>query len=325
MKKTNTWLLRYSQPSFKTHDPRTFPSETTDVKSGTYPTLLKNRTIIPRRADKTKGEEPMPIPMINTVEFEGKRYSAIHLDIPKKEFDDKKYFSEDEWAKCEKDKAIVKFAQKHLQTSYTDATGKQLNNNFYVEDQPYYILTDLDSKSEQIAENDQKIKRLGYELALTYQSEDKTEFINLCYLMGVNPTNTELGTLYNILVTKIEEDPERFDKIIDNPDRWYRIVLNKALRTLRPNTSPAENYISESSEGQYINYYMEGKHIATGYDALIGYFKDNSEMFSFLEIELELKKKEQKDTGSVETVQPLSLSSPETPKRRGRPAKQTQE
>lgn len=297
MKKTDTWLLRYSipmQPN-KVHDHRFFPTETTDVKAGTYPTLLKNREIIERKPDKKIGQEPMPVPLVQTWEGphmeQGKsvtaRFSCLYLEIPKSQFK-KADFTPDQWAKYERDGSILKFAKRQLQTSWCDANGNQLNDNFYVTDQPHYILVNLDGKENDKAEADKKVKKLGYELTLIYENEDKTEFTNLCYLMGINPTGNDLSMLYNVLSEKIANDTENYEKVFTSPDRWYKVVINKALRTERAGYS--ENYINEKTEGQYVSYFSEGRHIATGMDALLGYYKDNKEMFEFLEVNLGLKK-----------------------------------
>lgn len=296
MKKTETYLLRYSKESVKSHDYRIFPSQTTDLNRGTIVTLLRDKKIVDRSPNQLTGEMAMNIPLSNMVTIKDakgvdKKYASVTLDLPKREYD-KKDFTEPEWQKMQKDTAIVELSKRHLQCSVPNIKGEETNINFHVVNQPHYILVNLDAMESEKAEHDSNAKELGYELSLLNKMEDKTEFLHVCYLFGVNPTGIDYGALYNLLNIKIEKDPIKYRQMLKDPERWNKIVLNKALRTARPNTDPVEMYIIEKEAGQYNNYYFENNHIATGYDALLGYFKDNPSLFEFLENELGMKKKE---------------------------------
>lgn len=288
-------MIRYSQPIFTSHGHRPYPTTTVNVMSGQDVTLLKSGKVITKKPDKSIGEEEKAISLTVPVEMldhkgEMQKYLTLCLELPKNGITKADYQDENEWKTLEMNTKIIEYAKMNLQTSWLDMAGKQLNNNFHVVDQPYFILSNLDAYETHKAELDQQIKRLGYEMSMIYSKDNKDEFINLCYLMGVNPTGNDYQMLYNTLSLKITENPDFYDKLITDADRWYRTVINKGLRAPRPQTN--ENYINETLVGAYADYSMDGKHIASGHDALLGYFKDNEASFMWLENELGLKKKQ---------------------------------
>jgi len=296
-KKINNWVLRYSKETVRSSEFRDFPSQTTDINKGCTVTLLRDKKIIERAPKKEHGEEEMPIPLPERYTFGGKAYSARYLKTAK-DGAKRTEFSEQEWFELEMGQAIVSFAKRSILCSFPDSTGKEQNTNFRVEGMPYFILTNLDSAQEERSKKDVKTKELGYELTLMFKAEDKAEFNQVAYLMGMNPTGISPEMVYNILSDKITEEPFQYEKILTDPDRWLKIVINKALRTDIPESNPVQTYLVEKPEGQFNNYFYADKHIATGMDSLVGYIKDNDDVLSYLESELGLKKKELKEDGT---------------------------
>lgn len=186
----------------------------------------------------------------------------------------------------ELNQAKLDFMKRSLFVSWRDYSGKQLNSNFPDSSSDYYILECLDEIETQKSIHDEKIKTLGYELVQI--KKNQTEFYQLCYLFGVNVSTMSIDMAYNILSDLLEKNPDQFEVKMNDPDRWSKIVINKALRTAMPDNDA--NYITEESAGEFTSYYQNGKHIATGYDALLGYYKDNKEIFEALETDIGLKK-----------------------------------
>lgn len=314
MKKTETWRLTYCRPYHGFMPMNLFPTDSRNKISGQDEYLLTTGKIINRPAKPELGESCMTIPLTSTTERynqftrQNEKHACVIIEVPigKIESTDPSYIKIMELNKIKLD-----FMKRSIYVSYLDFKGRQLNENFPDGAGNFYILENLDAIERDKSINDEKIKTLGYELIQIKKSEE--DFKQLCYLFGVNISQMNFDTAYNILSTLLEKDPLTFDKKMNDPERRYRIVINKALRTKMP--SYESNYITEETTGEFTTYYQNGKLLATGYDALIGYYKENVEIFDALAHDLDLGAKKNGQASPKLTEEELTE---EEPKRRGR-------
>lgn len=211
------------------------------------------------------------------------KYKSMSFEVPNGKIEG---LEENQKRILESNQAKLEFMKRSLYVSWKDYSGKELNTNFPTDSADFYILENLDDMEYQKSSFDEKIKTLGYELVQI--KKNKTEFYQLCYLFGINISTISVDMAYNLLSDTLTKNPDAFAKKMNDPDRWYKIVINKALRTLLPGHESM--YLTEESAGEFTNYFQHGKLIATGFDALVGYYKDNVEIFEALESDLGLKK-----------------------------------
>lgn len=289
MKNTQTWRLTYCKPFHGSLSIKLFNADSRNIITGEDEFLLTTGKIINRPPRVEAGQNAMAMPLTEVVtkynpqNGTDDRYKSMTFEVPvgKIETDD---VNQKKILELNKDK--LEFMKRSLFVSYKDYSGKQLNSNFPPDSLDYYILENLDELEYQKSSHDEKIKTLGYELVQI--KKNQSEFYQLCYLFGINISTISVDMAYNILSDVLEKNPDAFAKKMNDPDRWVKIVINKALRTLMPDNEVM--YITEETAGEFTSYYQNGKHIATGFDALVGYYKDNTEIFEALQSDVGLKK-----------------------------------
>lgn len=282
MKNTETWVLRYAI-SNQVSTQKQVVSTSFNYKEGKSHTLLLNGQIVSRPL--TSVEKKMPIFLFEE-HFEvergpdGKdrknRYLQKVLEVAKNEKE-----STPEQAK---NLQIVKFLKDHFEVSWKNLKGEEQNPNFPIGAKIYYKLINLDEHETEVAE----LEKLNNEIIgnLIETKNNIEDFNNLAYAAGVNPAGLSSDQIFNILKKIIEKDPKAFkEKILDDDDKYYKMVINKGIRMQKSNNEPV------IAEDENKNYKMNGILLAGNYDSLVIYFKDNAEMFEYLEIETGFKKK----------------------------------
>lgn len=292
MKKTESWAVRYFKPYRHSTSRRPYPidSTTVNIAKGIKRTLKADGTIVDRPL--IDGEQAMQINLLGEYiirersgdgQLVDNHYPQQIFEIPKDGFA-KKDFASEEWDILKKNKDIITFLQEHTQMSWKDTKGKQLNPNFPVGCDIYYTMHNLDGiEAEKAAQEIREHELTGVLIAI---KQDHDELTNLAYGLAINPTGLSDSDIFNIIKDIIRTSPDKFEKFLKDGNNWFIIVINKALRTER---GPAEeNYLVDDG---YRNYKMNGIMIAHNFDSLIGYFKDNEDIFEGLQNSLGMKKK----------------------------------
>ncbi len=290
MKSTETWVLRHLL-STQTSTNKYFSSTRHNYAKGITEHLLSTGTIIKR--PKVEGEVLMPIFLLeeyfdNVVEngkLVRKRFLQKSWEINKDKGEDKD--------KDKLNRATIEFLQSHNEVDYKSLDGKQLNSNFPNGARAYFSLVNMDAKETEKANIEVKYNELvGEVIAIR---EDVAEFHNLAFGLGINPNGLSDDLVFNLIKAEIQKNPTKFEQFIkhDN-DKYHKIVINKALRT---DSGEGSNYLVQDELG---NFKMKGQLLAPSFDNLILYFKENTEMFGFLEDALGFKKNE-KDLASQTT------------------------
>lgn len=322
MKKTETWQLVFNN-SYATRQYMQLDPTTTIFSSGKKETLLSDGKSIFRTP--LPSDVVMLIPLLGEVykadqtawDKAVKRYPAqsfVTAAPDMKESD----FSANEWTLYTKNKAVVDFMKRHAQVSVVDTNGQQSNSNFLPTQKAFFILTNLDSVEREKAQWEIKYSRVMNEVIQIKENAD--EFKNLAYLMGINPEGLSESELFNIMKDilsskAVDSEKNEFkidwlDRLLNDSDKWYKIVIQKALTTER--SAGGEKYITDDG---YKNYSMNGTLIANNMVSLIGYLKDHKDLFDGLQDSLGMKKKE------LSQDQPVSTESDMEEKRKpGRPA-----
>ena len=289
MKNTTTWRLTYCKPFYGALSIKMFPSESRNIVTGVDEYLLSTGHIINRPPRQEAGQSTMAIPLAEVVTKynaqtqQTEKYKSVTFEVAVGKIDTMDFHQK---KILELNAIKLEFIKRSIYVSHKNYQGVQLNQNFPQDAQDYYILENLDEQESQKSALDEKIKTLGYDLVQI--KKNPLEFNHLCYLFGVNISIMHADMAYNILSELLEKNPDAFAYKMNDPERWTKIVINKALRTQMPDSE--NNYITEETAGEFTNYYQNGKHIATGYDALLGYYKDNKEIFEALTNDVGLKK-----------------------------------
>lgn len=289
MKSSTSWRLTYTRPFHGSFSSKLFPADSRNIHTGVDEFLLTTGKVINRPPRREAGESLMVIPFaeivtrFNVQTGTDQKYKSMSFEVPNGKIEG---LEENQKRILESNQAKLEFMKRSLYVSWKDYSGKELNTNFPTDSADFYILENLDDMEYQKSSFDEKIKTLGYELVQI--KKNKTEFYQLCYLFGINISTISVDMAYNLLSDTLTKNPDAFAKKMNDPDRWYKIVINKALRTLLPGHESM--YLTEESAGEFTNYFQHGKLIATGFDALVGYYKDNVEIFEALESDLGLKK-----------------------------------
>jgi hypothetical protein len=289
MKDTETFVLRYLL-STEHGDSMPVSSTSYNYSTGVHETLLSTGVVIKR--PKTEGEIVMPVYLTESVRLKVKVDGRMQ---------DKRFLQQSfELAKDRKNETVqqknarlkVEFFKEHNAVKYLDSKGVQLNPNFPETAKAYYELINLDEKEGGMAELEIKYNDLVAELISI--KEIPEDLSNMAYAVGIDPQNLSPDAVFNLIKKVIQKDPFSFEKKIRNDsDKYHKIVVNKALRVKNPDSG--SNYLIQTEQGMYS---MNGQIIASSYDALILYYKENPEMFAFLENELGFKKKEPITTSS---------------------------
>lgn len=311
-KLTHTWVLRYSLSS--THNtPKPISTLTTIISTGQQKWLKMSGEIETR--PMLENEKSMPVFLFEQVFLDevknGKKvrnaYMQRTFEVAKPGVD-KTQFAPEKWMELQRNKGCVEFFQQHIAVTCPDATGEQLNKNYSATDKAYFKLINLDLIDEQTADADLLGAQLLGEVGHIMKT-DRAEFENICYGMQINPFNMGDGDLFKLLKRLIFADLKGFDKFLhgDGESRWFKIVLNKALRFKQNDGST----ILEKDE--HANFTSNGIVVANGFEALVAYYKAHPEMFDHLEITLGMKKKESIDQ-TEEAKDPEQKRSPGRPK-----------
>lgn len=282
-KNTETWVLRYMIPTIQ--HKKEVSSRYFDSKLGTNRFLYKDCTI--------KSIEPLEpnalFPLFLFDEYFGKgkeidgceknkRYLQRSFEVNNNE--------KEETLEQKRDKACVKFIKSHYEVSNVSLSGDEQNPNISSNSTVRYQLINLDAIENEIADKEELVNELIGELTAIKKNSEE-EFNNLSYGLGINPTHMSLQANYNFIVNQIKKDPLKFKKFLhEDTDKYFKMVANKALKVDKTANEP---YIKDDGSG---NYYMGGSLIASSYNSLIGYLKDNTEVMEFLEADLGFKKKE---------------------------------
>jgi hypothetical protein len=297
-KLTNTWVLRYSIPSIHLQ-PKAISNTTKNRATGAWSTLLSTGEIVHRQPLKNdKGDildSLMPLFLfeqvyIDEIGRDGKKKQNAYMqqawDLPKSE-KGKEFFPTDQWKLMERNSKIIEFLQGHIAVSWKDAAGNERNKNFNVTEKYYFQLMNLDSLQDESANNDLVIAELITEIGSVMKT-DRAEFENICYGMQINPSNMGDGELFKLLKNIITKNPKKFQAFMhgDAENRWFNIVINKALRT------KGEGEETVITQDEHNNYFANGLLLASSFDSLISYYRSNTEMFEKLEDTLGMKKKE---------------------------------
>lgn len=281
-KNTQTWRIKYLLPT----------RDTKKLIAASYYDYSKSRHIYLLRDGKTverplvAGEELMVIYLSEETQqmyknpdgrVENKRfvYKDMEVAIDKK----------DETTKQRINRCLVDFLKNHYEVSWKSLDGKEQNNNIPQNGKVYYELENLDAKEAEMAEHEALCNELIAEVLEI--KANPTDLSNLAFGLGINPVGLGDDKIFNLIKTVVRKDPKAFHEFLHgDSDKYYKIVLNKALKTAKPN---GFNYIVEDLSG---NYRVNDELVASNYAKLILYFKEFPQMFEYLEVELGFKKKE---------------------------------
>lgn len=302
MKDTQTWELRYLLPSAnpKQLNPRSF-----DYDSKSETVLFKDGKFISRPLQDGDHKKIATIVLTEPYLGTGRDIEAggNGLDRGKKSVKMKIEVPADSKApEFEAKDGLIKFIIKHHEVRVPNSRGEETNNNARQNtNTPQFILVNLDEVENERAEYTTKCVEVIAEIIEIRKNE--ADFVNLCFGLGLNPTNESNGKLFNDIVRLINTKPDKVNSFLhEDSDRYYKIVINKALR----NDQPGETKLLVENGN---NFYYNGEVVASvkaddrKIDGLISYFKENTEQFAFLERELGFKKNEEPLT-SVETKRP---------------------
>lgn len=295
MKSTQTWVLRYLLPSVH-HKP--VDAQTFRTADKAHVSLLQNGKIVTRELLPT--DKLYSIRLMQPYKGKGRTIDGLE--------NGKTYMEMIFEAGKEQNEGLLEFLKQHSEVTFLDANDREQNENVSRSSTPLYKLINLDARENELMDHTVSCTELIADIISV--KDNSSEFSDLCYALGYNPSNTSVSAMFNKIVDRIKSDPASIKSMIHgDANKYYRMVLNKALMTLRGE----DNYITESGD----SFIFDGSvicSIGTGagrLDGLIAYFKDNLQMFAFLENELGFKKKE--PLISMETETPESSE----PKRRG--------
>lgn len=287
-KKTETWILRHTLSSQNQQSKRV-SSVSFDFASGKSKTLLITGEVTTREI--SPAERVMPIFLFEEFKeivrgndgiVREMRYLQKTFEVAKNPADDN-----DEQKKNRK---TIEFLKSHYEVSYKDISGKEQNKNIKDGGKMYYTLINLDAKESQLAENEILYNELIAEIIALKENEQ--EFNDLAFGLGINPVGISTDKVFNMIKNMVAKNPQAFkDFLMNDNDKVYKIVINKALRTKMPDSD--FNFITEDENK---NYKMNGQLLASSYDSLILYFKENSELFEYLQRNLGFKKNEEETT-----------------------------
>lgn len=310
-KKTHTWVLRYSIPSVH-NTPKPISATTRNRSTGEDITLLSTSKTVKRKPLKDeKGNQidnVMPLFLFEQIFLEeigsdGKKKQNAYMqrswEVPRPGLT-KADFPEDQWRAMEINSNIVDYIKGHIAVSWKDAAGYQKNKNFSATERYYFNLFNVDELEDESANTDLLVAELVGDIGIVMKS-NRPEFENICYGMQINPHNMGDGELFKMLKNIITKKPKEFESFLhgDAESRWYRIVLNKALRFKHDGE---DTTIIEADEHK--NYSSNGILLAHGFDSLIAYYKSNPDMFVKLETALSMKKKENTNQMTESSEQP---------------------
>jgi hypothetical protein len=283
MKNTETWVCRHTLSSENEYSKRVDPTRY-NHSSAMRETLLSNGDVIKR--PRTDGEIPMPIILMKEIRMnvtvDNRVKNARFLQGVYEVAIDKK----GETPEQKKARAIVEFLKGHHEVSYKDMSGTQLNPNFPQNAKAYFELINLDERESQSAKHEILYNEL---IGSVIESKENTEDLNnLAYAFGLNPQSLSTDACFNLIKIRIQSNPIEAKRIMfEDTDKYHKIVVNKGLRVTMPNSE--STYIVQDTKNMF---YMNGQLLASNYDGLILYFKENKDMFTFLEDALGFKKKE---------------------------------
>lgn len=276
MKSTQTWVLRYLLPSVH-HKP--VDAQTFNTKEKKHVSLLSTGTLVTRQILPT--DQLYGIRLMQPYKGKGRTIDGL---------ENGKTFMEMVFeAGGDENEGLLEFLRQHSEVTFPDANGKEQNENVSKSSTPLYKLINLDARENELMAHTVSCTELISDIIAV--KDNPSEFSDLCYALGYNPSNTSVSAMFNKIVESIRSNPSGIKSMIHgDANKYYRMVLNKALMTLRGE----DTYVSVSGDsfifdGSVICSVGEG---AGRLDGLIAYFKDNGQMFSFLENELGFKKKE---------------------------------
>ena len=284
-KNSETWKLRYLQPTQKTKIKRILPSYT--VK-GTKKSLLSNGEVISREALIT--DTLMQTILTNEEYFVEKKgnnsvrnrylYLELECSLPGSKAED---YEGQDFDLLERNRKTINFYKFHNEVTVPDG-NKETNTNQI--GQRNYELTNLDKiEADKVSLSELENRLIG-ELHEIYRDEE--QFLNVAYMMGINPAGVNRNTVFNMLSTLIKKDYASlldFEKKMNrDEDRWTKTVINRALRTVDKSTGSP--YIEQDINKLYT---INGNHVASNYVSLVAYMKDNTKLFKGIEESLGMK------------------------------------
>lgn len=284
-KNSETWKLRYLQPTQKTKIKRILPSYT--IK-GTKKSLLSNGEVISREALIT--DTLMQTILTNEEYFVEKKgnnsvrnrylYLELECSLPGSKAED---YEGQDFDLLERNRKTVNFYRFHNEVTVPDG-NKDTNTNQI--GQRNYELTNLDKiEADKVSLSELENRLIG-ELHEIYRDEE--QFLNVAYMMGINPAGVNRNTVFNMLSTLIKKDYASlldFEKKMNrDEDRWTKTVINRALRTVDKSTGSP--YIEQDINKLYT---INGNHVASNYVSLVAYMKDNTKLFKGIEESLGMK------------------------------------
>lgn len=284
-KNTDTYLLIYRIPT--QHHSKQLSSSYIDLKTSKTKRLLSTGEVSNSETLK-EHEREMPIMLFDSYIGKGERIDGLEAGKHYRA----KSFEVSKDSKMPEDRKIrdtIEFISNHYEVSYKAyhqddfRKGAELNPN--LGSNIRYYLINIDARETQLAEREEIVAGLIHELS-TIKNNSIEDFNNLAFGFGINPYNLSLQGTFNSIVAIIKNSPDAFSKFLhEDTDKYFKMVLNKALRINKP--SSTDTYVVEDSNCYYIN----GELIASNYDSVLGYLKENKEMMEFFEHELGFKKK----------------------------------
>ncbi len=287
-KKTETWILRHTLSSQMQQSKRV-SSVSFDFATGKSKTLLITGEVTTREI--SPAERVMPIFLFEEHKEVARGADGIvrELRYLQKTFEIAKNPADDT-DEQKKNRKTIDFLKSHYEVSYKDIHGKEQNKNIKDGAKMYYQLINIDAKETQLAENEILYNELVGEVIAMKENEEL--FSDLAFGLGINPVGISTDKVFNLIKSMIAKNPKSFKDFLKNDtDKVYKIVINKALRTRMPDSE--FNFIVEDENK---NYRMNGQLLASSYDSLILYFKENSELFEYLQRNLGFKKNENQPT-----------------------------
>jgi hypothetical protein len=287
-KKTETWILRHTLSSQMQQSKRV-SSVSFDFATGKSKTLLITGEVTTREI--SPAERVMPIFLFEEHKEISRGSDGIvrELRYLQKTFEIAKNPSDDT-DEQKKNRKTIEFLKNHYEVSYKDLDGKEQNKNVKDGAKMYYQLINIDAKESQIAENEILYNELVGEVIAMKENEEA--FTELAFGLGINPVGLSTDKVFNLIKSMIAKSPKTFkDFLMNDNDKVYKIVINKALRTKMPDSE--FNFIIEDENK---NYKMNGQLLSSSYDSLILYFKENAELFEYLQRNLGFKKNENPTT-----------------------------
>ena len=146
--KTEKWRLTYCRPFFGNMGTRQFPTDSRSIHSGEDEYLLTTGKVINRPPKNENGEHLMSIPLTGV----NKKYSTYtqqeerHLCLDLEVLEGKSISTDPSQKRIEElAKLKLEWIKRSLYVSWIDFEGKQLNTNFPVDSQEFYVLENPES------------------------------------------------------------------------------------------------------------------------------------------------------------------------------------